>query len=124
MLNNAQVLLEVTGGDAVIEVDYVISTGLATKASVGTAPASLTIPLIFQPGEQTKPLTIQVLNNPARTEPRTLELTLTTAGGASIGAPSSLTLTLLPSPVNQPGEPDEPGEPAGYRIYLPLTRGN
>lgn len=77
-LANATVLLSATGGDAVANTDY-------------SLPSTL---ISFAPGEKSKTVLLNVLLNPLRTEPRTVDLAVEATNTTSVGNPGTLTLTL------------------------------
>ena len=64
--------------------------------------------LSFSPGEQLKPISVPILNNPAQTGDVSFNLALSGASGSALGSPASATVNIFYSPAG-PGRIMVPG---------------
>ena len=91
---NAQITVTRTGGtEGTVSVSYTTSDG---TANAGTDYTSTSGTLTFGPGEVTKTFNVPLIDDPAAEPDETVTLTLSNAtGGATLGNPSTATLTIL-----------------------------
>jgi hypothetical protein len=102
------------GDSGAVTIHYATSDGTA-KAGVDYTSVSADLP--FADGQTSNTFTVPLLNNPAATPSETLTLTLSIpSGGASLGTPSTATLTLTEPPrANDDFDADGRTDPGVFR---------